>query len=127
MGQTDKLVHMRFESLQGDVWFRFSLDFGAERLHFEPLSDFGAYDTGTAESAERIHEVTRFFQDCFGNGQLHIVNADTGDLIGRKDAYIPLNMMPLTPSAPPQTLRIGRQWRSGGAIAIALMPKQWHA
>jgi hypothetical protein len=31
-------------------------------------------------------------RDYFGNGQLHIVNADTGELIGRKDAYIPMNM-----------------------------------
>ena len=55
-------------------------------------SDIGVCDTGTAESAERVHEVKRFVQECFGNGQLHIVNTDTGDLIGRKDAYIPMNM-----------------------------------
>ena len=35
-------------------------------------------DTGTAESAERVAEVRRFEKDYFGNGELHIVNADTG-------------------------------------------------
>ena len=43
-------------------------------------------------SAERVYEGKRFTQDYFCNGQLHIVNADTGELIGRKDAYLPLNM-----------------------------------
>jgi hypothetical protein len=49
-------------------------------------------DTGTAESAERVAEIKQFKRDYFGNGKLHIVNADTGALISRKDAYIPLNM-----------------------------------
>jgi methylamine utilization protein MauJ len=91
-GHNGQKVHMQFESLQGDVKFRFSLDFGAERIQFDIFNDVGFSDTGTAESAERVHEVKRFGQDYFGNGQLHIVNADTGELIGRKDAYIPMNM-----------------------------------
>ena len=92
IGHTKQLVHMQFELLQGDVKFRFSLDFGAERINFDIFNDVGFSDAGTAESAERIHEVKRFGQDYFGNGQLQIVNADTGELIGRKDAYIPMNM-----------------------------------
>jgi hypothetical protein len=87
-----KTVYMDFESLQGDVAFRFALDFDAERIVFDLFEDIAVRDTGTAESAERIHEVRRFWQDYFGNGQLHIVNTDTGELIGRKDTYIPMNM-----------------------------------
>jgi hypothetical protein len=34
-----------------------------------------------------------FEHDYFGNGELHIMNAETGALVGRKDAYIPLNML----------------------------------
>jgi hypothetical protein len=108
-GHTGKLVHMLFESIQGDVMFRFSLDFGAERIQFDPFCDVGVCDTGTAESAERIHEVKRFWQDHFGNGQLHIVNTDTGELIGRKDAYLPLNIMPSTTRALPRSSRTGRR------------------
>ena len=92
VGRAGKLFHMHFESLEGDVEFRFALDFGAERILFDLFRDMGVRDTGTAESAERVHEVKRFEQDYFGNGQLHIVNAKTGELIGRKDAYIPMNM-----------------------------------
>ena len=83
---------MRFESMEGDVIFKFALDFGNERLEFSLFRDLGVKDTGTAESAERIAEIRRFERDYFGNGELHIVNADTGELIGRKDPYIPLNM-----------------------------------
>jgi hypothetical protein len=92
VGQNGKLVHLHFESPQGDVSFGFALDFGAERIQFDLFRDIGVCDTGSAESAERIHEARRFWQDYFGNGQLHIVNTDSGELIGRKDAYIPLNM-----------------------------------
>jgi Methylamine utilization protein MauJ len=92
VGQDGKLLFMRFESKQGDVIFQFALDFGNERLEFSLFRDFMVKDTGTTESAERVAEVRRFEKDYFGNGELHIVNADTGALIGRKDAYIPVNM-----------------------------------
>jgi hypothetical protein len=93
VGRKDKLLHMFFASLQGDIELAFSLDFGAERIDFDLFNDIGVGDSGSTESAERVHEVRRFWQDYFGNGQLQIFNADTGELIGRKDAYIPLNMM----------------------------------
>jgi hypothetical protein len=92
IAQTGKVFHIRFESKSGDVVIRFRLDFGAERLNFSIFQDLGVKDTGTPESAETIAEVRRFENEYFGNGQLHIVDADTGDLIARKDAYIPMNM-----------------------------------
>jgi hypothetical protein len=92
VGQRGKLFLMRFASKEGDVTFQFALDFGNERLEFSLFDDIGINDTGSAEAAERIAEVRRFQIDYFGNGQLHIVNADTGALIGRKDAYLPMNM-----------------------------------
>jgi hypothetical protein len=91
-GNNGKLVHMRFESPQGDVAFQFGLDFAAERIQFDVFADVMVKDAGSAESAERACEVKRFLHDYFGNGQLHIVNADTGKLIGRKDTFIPVNM-----------------------------------
>ena len=92
VGQNGKLLFMRFQSKEGDVIFQFALDFGNERLEFSLFGDISVKDTGTAESAERVAEVRRFENDYFGNGEMHIVNADTGALIGRKDPYIPLNM-----------------------------------
>jgi hypothetical protein len=69
------------------------LDFAEEKLHFEPTVDLSASDRGTAESAEDMADIKRFFRDFVGNGQLHIYNAETGTLIARKDAYMPMNMM----------------------------------
>lgn len=90
--RVDKVLWMDFASLQGDIEFRFALDFGAERMVFDLFKDVGARDAGSPESAERVHEIKRFEHEYFGNGQLQIVNTDTGELIGRKDAFIPLNM-----------------------------------
>jgi hypothetical protein len=63
VGQKGMLLHMFFASLQGDVEFAFSLDFDAERIQFDVFNDIGVADTGSVESAERIHEVRRFWQD----------------------------------------------------------------
>jgi hypothetical protein len=92
LGQDGKLCHMRFGSTEGDVIFQFALDFGNERLEFSVFHDVTVTDTGSAEAAERVAEVLRFQHDYFCNGQLHIVDAETGNLIGRKDAYLPVNM-----------------------------------
>src|SRR5215469_4496262 len=78
IGYVGKTVYMNFESHQADVGFRFALDFGAERIVFDLFVDVGVRDTGTAESAERVLEVKRFQRDYFSNGQLYIVNTDTG-------------------------------------------------
>jgi hypothetical protein len=86
------VLFMRFASKDGLINFRFKLDFVNERLNFDIMSDFGHADSGSAESAEAIAECSRFFKEYFGNGQLRIINADTGELISRKDAFLPVNM-----------------------------------
>jgi hypothetical protein len=91
-GYVGKIIYMDFQSAEGDIQFRLALDFGAERMIFDPFIDVRVRDTGTAASADRIHEVRRFWHDHFCNGQLHIFDATTGELLGRKDAYMPLNM-----------------------------------
>ena len=89
----NKLMYLTFASAQDDVEFRFALDFNAERLHFDVYEDLIVRDIGTANSADRVHDTKRFFHDYFLNGQLQILNADTGELISRKDAFIPVNMI----------------------------------
>jgi hypothetical protein len=92
IGQNSKLFYIRFESKSSDVKIRFQLDFGAERLDFSLGRDLFARDTGSAEAADNMAEVSRFSSEYFGNGQLHIFNAHTGALIARKDAFVPLNV-----------------------------------
>lgn len=91
-GRVGQILQMHFVSPVGDVEFRLGLDFGAERIQFDLFHDIGVRDTGTSESAERVHEVKRFEQDYFGNGRLEIFNTASGELLGRKDAFIPMNM-----------------------------------
>jgi hypothetical protein len=55
-------------------------------------TDIGHKDFGDADSAEAMAELSRFNKEYFGNGQLRIVDAETGNLISRKDAFIPVNM-----------------------------------
>jgi hypothetical protein len=70
-----------------------NLNFAEERLTLDPLVDVQwSRDDGSVEAAETEAEMKRFQYDLFGNGRLRIVNAETGEVIGRKDAYIPFNM-----------------------------------
>jgi hypothetical protein len=87
----NKMMRLTFASAQDDVEFRFALDFNAERLHFDVYEDLIVRDNGTA--ADHVHNTKRFFHDYFLNGQLQILNADTGELISRKDAFMPVNMI----------------------------------
>ncbi|MGY4235091.1 hypothetical protein ACVIIW_004038 [Bradyrhizobium sp. USDA 4449] len=75
------------------IRFRVTLDFAEERLHFSLFHDIAYRDDGTAEGAEMFAEVLRFQADLLGNGQLQITNADTGELLSRKDAYLPVNII----------------------------------
>jgi hypothetical protein len=84
LGYAGKTISMNFASAQGNIEFRFALDFGAERIVFDLFADVGVGDTGTAESAECVHEVKRFGHDYFGNGRLQIFNTDTSELIWPK-------------------------------------------
>jgi hypothetical protein len=68
------------------------------------LADITYGDDGTAAAAEGAAELQRFFADYFGNGELHIYNSDTGELISRKDAFMPVNMM-ANPEGSKQAIR----------------------
>ena len=91
--QNGHKLHLLFKSAEGDITFRFHLDFEAERLVFSIFDDVGVQDMGSATSAARVRDMQQFFYDYFGNGELLVFDAETDELISRKDAYIPLNMM----------------------------------
>jgi hypothetical protein len=70
------------------------LDFGEERLGFDPVSGIQARDDGTADAASDILDVHRFLRDYWLNGILHIHHADEGRLLARKDGFLPVNIDP---------------------------------
>jgi hypothetical protein len=79
------------KSKNGCFGIRLRLDIKNERIHFDINSDLEARDDGSADGAEALAEIGRFLRDYWGNGKLRIIDADTGALLSRKDAFIPVN------------------------------------
>jgi hypothetical protein len=90
--QEQTLMRVTLRSGDGKVFFHFHLDFAGERLRFD-ISDgiFLVPDDGSAAFAENQAELARFFKEYVGNGQLQFFNADTGALLSRKEAFVPVN------------------------------------
>ena len=93
LDQRGTSLFLRFASQDGNVQIRFTLDFGAERLGFDLFNDLGVCNSGTADGAVVVADVKRFSNAYFGNGELHIYDAESAALLSRKDAYIPMNML----------------------------------
>jgi hypothetical protein len=87
----DAIIKVAYKSADGLFEIRFQLDFGEERLLF--AIDDGIYgrDDGSVAAAEYRREFHRFLRDYFLNGELLILNSDTGEILSRKDAFLPRN------------------------------------
>jgi hypothetical protein len=81
------VIHLLLQSSDGRGLIISGLDFAGGRLLFEVLEDLRYSDDGSAAAAAAMAEVKRFMKDYFGNGQLHIYNAETDVLLSRKDAW----------------------------------------
>jgi hypothetical protein len=104
--QDGKVVNLIFDSSDRRGMLHLLLDFPHERLQFDFLADLTYRDDGTAAAAEGAAEIQRFMIDYIGNGELQIYNSETGALISRKDAFLPVNMMP----DPEGSRRMISQW-----------------
>jgi hypothetical protein len=72
---------------------RFRLALAEERLKFEIFDGIYGHDDGSVAAAEYKQESLRFLRDYMLNGVLQMWNAETGTLLSRLDAYLPVNMM----------------------------------
>ncbi len=90
--QEGSKLHLLFLSEDGKRGIELCLDFEEERCHFDIFSGVFVHDDGSAEAALHVAEAKRFFMDYFGNGELQIFDSESGALLSRKDAYMPLNM-----------------------------------
>jgi len=77
----------------GLVDIRFRLVPAEERLKFDVFNGVYGRDDGSVVAAEYKQETQRFFRDYMLNGELQMWNADSGELLSRLDAYIPVNVM----------------------------------
>jgi hypothetical protein len=90
----DGNIQLAVASQDGLIEIDLVLDFSNERIIFDIDSGLRISDDGSQRSAQQIISVLRFMNDYMGNGKLQIFNSDSGVLLGRKDAYIPMNIMP---------------------------------
>lgn len=69
-----------------------ALDFANERLLFDPERQVEIVEDGSAETI--THAITRlqFIRGMVFNGRTEVINADTGERLGRTDPCVPVNI-----------------------------------
>ena len=85
---------MSMATNDGLVQLELLLDFPAEQMSLEVLNDMKVSDDGSEHGARQIVSAIKFTSDYICNGKLQIHNADTGELLGWKSAYLPVNISP---------------------------------
>ena len=84
-------IEIVYQSADGLVDLIFWLNFAEERLEFDLQQSIATRDDGSVGAARNGKELDRFFRDYIGNGELQMWNAESGELISRRDAFIPVN------------------------------------
>ena len=70
------------------------LDFGNERLPFDPEQQIVVIDDGSVETIDYAITRTKFIEALVSNGRLEVLNATTRERLGRTDPCIPVNIVP---------------------------------
>ena len=68
------------------------LNIRSERLEFEPWNDMVIHDNGSPVAAWALAEWMQFSHDLLSNGRLQVFESTTGKQLGRKDAYVAINI-----------------------------------
>jgi len=84
-------LQLVYQSRDGLVEIEFLLDFKEERLRFDWQNGIRGRDDGSANAAKNGAAICRFILEYVGNGELHIFDSETRDLLSRVDAFIPVN------------------------------------
>jgi hypothetical protein len=79
-------------SSRNHVELALHLNFPDERMNLYPESELTVYDDGSAGAAEMAKSVAEFRRAYFRNGRLQVWNAETEQLMGRCDPFIPMNV-----------------------------------
>ena len=87
-------IQLKCESEDGLVHARLFLDFKNERLIMGPEGKIEIKDDGSGTAIRHVIDYMRFRRRYYLNGELEVYDADHETLLGRCDAYIPVNIMP---------------------------------
>ena len=90
----DGKIALTLASDDGVVEVDLMLNFPDERMAFDLDKGLRITDDGSEIAAKKIVSALHFMSDYMANGKLLAFNADNGTLLGRKDAYIPMNIIP---------------------------------
>ncbi|MDR6624369.1 methylamine utilization protein MauJ [Caulobacter segnis] len=82
-----------FRRPDGLVEFHVLLDIKNERLEFEIERDLVLFDDGSPEAMEVAASAMEFRKFYYLNGKLRVVDTETGELLARKDAFVPVNLI----------------------------------
>jgi hypothetical protein len=91
---TEGRIELTMSSDDGLIEVDLVLNFPDERMVFDIHGGLRVSDDGSEGSARQIVCTLQFMSDYIGNGKLQIFDAQTGLLLGRKDAFIPMNIVP---------------------------------
>jgi hypothetical protein len=86
------VVWLRCDSLSGIVQILLGLDIKEEYLRFDPEAHVAVSANATAEALKAQQHYLLLLKTLLLNGQLEVIDTDTGYLLGRTDAYIGTNI-----------------------------------
>jgi hypothetical protein len=85
-------VWVRCSSSDGFIHLDLKLNFARERLQADIIDGLRTVDDGSENSARAAVAAGRFKLDYFNNGILEVWNADTLHMLGRCEAFLPMNV-----------------------------------
>lgn len=88
---SDGRVELTYQSFDNRMALVFYLDIRDERLIFDIDNSLFGNDDGSVAFAEHKRDFSRFRRDYLLNGELQMWDADTGQLLSRLDAFMPVN------------------------------------
>jgi len=88
----DGRLVLKIPSVDGILIALLQLDFARERLVFDPFEHLAVRDDGTPKAVRYRVEALSVQRALVLNGQLEVWNSATGELLGRTDPYVGVNI-----------------------------------
>ncbi len=93
MAHENGMIQLQFSRGDGRLQVQLGLNFEEERLEFDIFNAvFGTPDDGSATWADIKADANDFMKWYFLNGCLTVSDSETGELIARKDEFVPVNV-----------------------------------
>jgi len=88
------IVYVKCSDSTETIQVLFGLDFGNERLIFDPDGGMTIFDNGTIESMTNAAGAATFLRGIWMNGEFAVWESETKQPLGRAKPFIPVNIRP---------------------------------